>query len=117
MRIDYFENNCGHLQDSDDATKALGTVNIRKGVKTVGDIRTACEGHPKDSSIYSESDGSGFFFSGVVDGILIVLGPRSGRSTNLPPPGLAAFKYMAREQTSNESRNGCRRTIPLSSMS
>jgi hypothetical protein len=63
MRIDYFERNCRHLWDSDDATKALGTVNILKGVKTVGDIRKACEGHPKDSSIYPESDGSGFFIT------------------------------------------------------
>jgi hypothetical protein len=34
MRIDYFEQNCEHLLDSDDATKALGTVSIFKGRKT-----------------------------------------------------------------------------------
>lgn len=65
MRIDYFECNCGHLLDSDDATKALGSVSIFKGRKTVGDIRRACEGHPKDASIYPESDGSGFFITEV----------------------------------------------------
>jgi len=26
MRIDYFEHSCGHLLDSDDATKALGPI-------------------------------------------------------------------------------------------
>ena len=65
MRIDYFEHSCGNLLDSDDATKALGTVSIFKGRKTVGDIRKACEGHPKDASIYPESDGSGFFITEV----------------------------------------------------
>ena len=65
MRIDYFEHNCGHLLDSDDATKALGTVSVFKGRKTVGDIRKACQGHPKDASIYPESDGSGFFITEV----------------------------------------------------
>jgi hypothetical protein len=65
MRIDYFEHNCGHLLDSDDATKALGTVSIFKGRKTVGDIRKACQGQRKDASIYPESDGSGFFITEV----------------------------------------------------
>ena len=65
MRIDYFEQNCEHLLDSDDATKALGTVSIFKGRKTVGDIRKACEGQRKDASIYPESDGSGFFVAEV----------------------------------------------------
>jgi hypothetical protein len=65
MRIDYFEQNCGHLLDSDDATKALGTVSIFKRRKTVGDIRKACQGQRKDASIYPESDGSGFFITEV----------------------------------------------------
>jgi hypothetical protein len=65
MRIDYFEQNCEHLLDSDDATKALGTVSIFKGRKSVGDICKACQRHPKDASIYPESDGSGFFITEV----------------------------------------------------
>jgi hypothetical protein len=65
MRIDYFEHNCGHLLDSDDATKALGTASIFKGRKTVGDIRKACEGRAKDASVFPESDGSGFFITEV----------------------------------------------------
>ncbi len=65
MRIDYFEHNCGHLLDTDDATKALGPVSSFKGRKTVGDIRKACEGQRKDASIYPESDGTGFFITEV----------------------------------------------------
>jgi hypothetical protein len=65
MRIDYFERDYNHLADSDDATMALGTQSIFKGLKTVGDIRKACEGHPKDASIYPEGDGSGFYVTDV----------------------------------------------------
>jgi hypothetical protein len=65
MRIDYFERNYGHLSDSDDATKVLGTGSIHMGIATVGDIRKACQGHPKDASIYPKNDTSGFYITNV----------------------------------------------------
>ena len=61
MTINYFERNYSHLPDSADATEVFGVTSIHKGVATVGDIRKACEGRPKGSSIFTESNGSGFF--------------------------------------------------------
>ena len=65
MRIDFFESDYGHLPDSADATEVLGTASIERGIATVGDIRKACEGHPKDASIYPENDASGFYITEV----------------------------------------------------
>jgi hypothetical protein len=63
MHIHFFELHYAHLPDSDDAVKVFGTVGIKEGIATVGDIRKACEGHPKDASIYPKPDGSGFRIS------------------------------------------------------
>jgi len=65
MTINYFERNYSHLPDSADATEVFGVTSIHKGVATVGDIRKACEGRPKGSSIFTESNGSGFFVTGI----------------------------------------------------
>ena len=51
MTIEQFERDYGRLPDSADATEVLGRVSIHKGVATVGDIRKACQGFPKDASI------------------------------------------------------------------
>lgn len=63
MHIHFFELHYAHLPDSEDAVKVFGTVGIKAGIATVGEIRTACEGHPKDASIYPKPDGSGFRIS------------------------------------------------------
>ena len=60
MHIHFFELHYAHLPDSEDAVKVFGTVAIKAGIATVGGIRKACEGHPKDASIYPKPDGSGF---------------------------------------------------------
>jgi hypothetical protein len=65
MRIDFFERDYRHLSDSDDAVNVLGLQGIAKGIATVGDIRRACEGHPKDASIKPENNASGFWISDV----------------------------------------------------
>ncbi len=65
MTINYFERNYRHLRDSADATEVFGVTSIQKGVATVGDIRKACEGRPKGSSIYTEGNGSGFFITDI----------------------------------------------------
>ena len=63
MLISFFERDCGHLENSDDATKALGTLSIPPGIATVGDNRKACQGRPKDASIYPENNASGFYIT------------------------------------------------------
>ena len=63
MLISFFERDYGHLSDTDDAIQVLGTGSIHAGVATVGDIRRACIGHPKDASIYPKSDASGFYIT------------------------------------------------------
>jgi hypothetical protein len=65
MRIDFFERAYGQLLDSDDATKVLGTAGIHKGVAKVGDIRKACDGHPKGASIRPKNNGSGFYITDI----------------------------------------------------
>lgn len=65
MRIDFFEHDYSQLLDSDDATNILGTAGIHRGIATVGDIRKACEGRPKDSSIYLNGDGWGFYVTDI----------------------------------------------------
>jgi hypothetical protein len=63
MRIGFFERDYGHIPDSEDATKVLGTQSIHAGVATVGDIRKACAGHTKNASIYPEGNASGFYIT------------------------------------------------------
>jgi len=63
MRVDFFERDYSHLLDSEDAIRVLGRMSIHPGIATVGDIRRAVAGHPKDASVYPENDGSGFYVS------------------------------------------------------
>jgi hypothetical protein len=66
MRILSFERYYGHLADSEDAVKVLGMASLEKGLTTVGDIRRACAGRPKDASIYPDiTNACGFYVTEV----------------------------------------------------
>ena len=64
MRKDYFERDYGHLADSDDWTKILGS-GAHVGMHTIGDIRKELEGKPADTSICLNSGGSSFYVTNV----------------------------------------------------
>jgi len=71
MRVDFFERDYGHLSDSEDAVKVFGSSSIKAGISTVGDIRNAVKGHPKDASIYPKNDGSGFYVTDFMARVLL----------------------------------------------
>jgi hypothetical protein len=60
MTIEFFNEHYAHLPD--DASNVIGVL---PGVAMIGDIRAACAGHPKASSIYPKIGGSGFYISDV----------------------------------------------------
>jgi hypothetical protein len=62
MTIEFFSEHYAHLPDIEDASTVIGVL---RGIATIGDIRAACAGHPKTSSIYPKIDGSGFYISDV----------------------------------------------------
>ena len=62
MTIEFFDERYAHLPDTEDASYVIVVL---PGVATIGDIRAACAGHPKTSSIYPKIDGSGFYISDV----------------------------------------------------
>ena len=62
MTIEFFNEHYAHLRDTEDASNIIGVL---PGVARIGDIRAACAGHPKTSSIYPKIDGSGFYISDV----------------------------------------------------
>jgi hypothetical protein len=62
MTIEFFIEHYAHLPDIEDASTVVGVL---PGIAMIGDIRAACAGHPKTSSIYPKIDGSGFYISDV----------------------------------------------------
>jgi hypothetical protein len=72
MTIDDFERKYRHLPDSLDATEVFGVTTIHNGVKTVGEIRKACEGRPKGHCIHTEGDGSGFYITEIRSTLFVV---------------------------------------------
>jgi hypothetical protein len=62
MTIEFFNEHYAHLPDTEDASNVIAVL---PGIATIGDIRAACAGHPKASSIYPKIDGSGFYISDV----------------------------------------------------
>jgi len=62
MTIEFFSEHYAHLPDIEDASTVIGVL---PGIATIGDIRAACAGHHRTSSIYPKIDGSGFYISDV----------------------------------------------------
>ena len=62
MTIEFLNEHYAQLPDTEDASNVIGVL---PGVATIGDIRAACAGHPKTSSIYPKIGGSGFYISDV----------------------------------------------------
>jgi len=60
MTIEFFNEHYAHLADTEDASNVIGVL---PGIATIGDIRKACAGHAKTSSIYPKIGGSGFYIS------------------------------------------------------